>query len=209
MPTRTKEQRELIDSLPIKEPDAKCNARHGKGYCGMPSGFRTDHPGKGRCWLHGGSAGRPIVHGLYSEKLKSKLKDDYEKSITDPSLIDLYNELAFTKVMMSNFIERISERLEEGINIWVSYSEKGTPIVSPEAKVLIKMMDTISKLYSRIVDAENKSKNILNIKQVYYLLVQVKNVMNDTCGGCPVRKHVGAGMKEIKNVTYENIKEDE
>lgn len=43
--------------LPIREPSRHCNARRKQeeGYCQLPSGWGTDHPGLGRCKLHGGA----------------------------------------------------------------------------------------------------------------------------------------------------------
>jgi len=40
----------------MKRPGTKCNARlhRGDGYCDNGSGYGTDHPGHGRCRLHGG-----------------------------------------------------------------------------------------------------------------------------------------------------------
>ncbi len=60
--------------LPIKEPTEMCNARHQWGterYCEFPAGFKTTHPGIGRCYIHGGSGSLPKKYRLYSEALKS------------------------------------------------------------------------------------------------------------------------------------------
>lgn len=44
------------EKRPFIAPDQTCNARLKRrdGYCELPAGNRTDHPGVGRCWLHGG-----------------------------------------------------------------------------------------------------------------------------------------------------------
>lgn len=46
-------------NLPFLAPGATCNARlhRGPGYCDLPAGQGTDHPGYGRCRLHGGVTG--------------------------------------------------------------------------------------------------------------------------------------------------------
>lgn len=48
-----------MPDLRFMAPDANCNARlyRGTGYCDLPAGRGTDHPGHGRCRLHGGMAG--------------------------------------------------------------------------------------------------------------------------------------------------------
>ncbi len=113
MPKGTEEERKLIGSLPTKLPAKTCNARtpRGKeGYCGNVAGFRTPHLGDGRCYLHGGLAGRPPEHGFYSMKLKGKLKEDFDNAINDRSSVNLYSELAVMKSLFGNMIEDISER---------------------------------------------------------------------------------------------------
>lgn len=199
MPSRTPEAAALIASLPEKMPDKLCNARTPTGYCHMPAGFKTDHPGKDRCYLHGGRAGRPISHGLYSNKLNSDLLTEYKNLVNDPMLIDLYGEFAFAKTMMGNFIESIQAKLIsfEG-DIWTTANDKGVMIVSPEAKILISMLETISRLFVRIVDAESKSKNTLTMKQVYDIVMQIKNAMNDTCGECPIRIALSGKLTNVK-----------
>ncbi len=54
-------------------------------------------------------------------------------------------------------------------------------------------------LVIRIVDAENKSKNTLNIKQVYGIISQIKTALVDTCGACPIRIEVGKKLEGIKS----------
>ncbi len=198
LPNRTDEARQLIDSLPIKASDKFCNARTPTGYCRMPAGFNTDHKGTGRCHLHGGRAGRSITHGLYSEKLKSTIKAEYDKMVTDPVLVDLYAEFAFAKTMMGNFIGSIQEKIESQQDIWVTQDRFGTDILSPEAKALTTLLETISRIFVRISDAETKSKNTLNIKQVYAIIKQIKNAMNETCGDCPIRSTLGEKLKNVK-----------
>jgi len=198
MPNRSPEARKKIDSLPIKASDVACNARTPKGYCKMPAGMRTDHLGTGRCYLHGGRAGKPITHGLYSKKLTSTVKDEYDKLVNDPALIDLYAEFSLSKTLLSNFIESINESIENHENIWVGSNRFGENVVSPEAKTLISLLESISKIFVRITDAETKSKNTLNMKQVYAIVTQIKNAMNDTCGECPIRFQLGDKLKNIK-----------
>lgn len=198
MPNRTLQARTTIDSLEEIPAGETCNARTPKGYCKMPAGFRTDHIGSGRCYLHGGRAGRPISHGLYSGKLKSTVKDEYDKLVTDPALVDLYSEFAIAKTLMLDFIEKIQVRLDDGENIWVSPDRHGVVKMSPEAKTLMSMLETISKIFTRITDAETKSKNTLNMKQVHAIITQIKNALNDTCGECPVRGAVGYKLRNLK-----------
>jgi hypothetical protein len=71
----------------------KCGAKNRSGgKCGKPAGWGTDHPGSGRCKLHGGASTGPksqegkkriaanaIKHGAYSDKLLS----EHERELYD------------------------------------------------------------------------------------------------------------------------------
>lgn len=75
---------------PLKHCGAKAKQSKGVEYCRHYKGFRTNHPGTGRCWLHGGrSEGQktqkgknklmqPRHLGLYSTRLTDGLKQNFE-----------------------------------------------------------------------------------------------------------------------------------
>ena len=198
MPNRSPEAKQLIASLEIKVPDSHCNARTPNGYCKQPAGFRTEHLSTGRCYLHGGNAGRPIVSGLYSEKLTAKLREEYEKLLNDPLLASLYSELGLLKVLFSDLLEKISDELDSGDDIWVAQNRFGEETISPRSKALITLSDSISKVVRTIVDAEEKSGKNLNIGQVLLIIQQIKVHMGATCGECPVRRKIGKRLNEVK-----------
>lgn len=212
MPERTKEEREFIDSLPIRSPDKQCNARtpnNEEGYCKLPAGYGTDHLGEGRCKYHGGSAGRPIVHGLYSSKLPSTVRDEFDKLSKNPQLVDLNQELALVKTLLSNFLKNIETKLEdEDSNWWVQKTKKGKDI-SAEAKALMKLLETLSKIYTRIASTEIKVSNNLSIRDVYLIINQFKVTLNDTCGSCPIRQTVSKKIGETKMAEVVSVENEE
>lgn len=67
-----------------------------------PAGFRTDHVGIGRCWLH---AGRPITHGRYSTLVRAiaKRRNEglYEALRTDPEIESLREEIALQRSILT------------------------------------------------------------------------------------------------------------
>jgi len=67
----------MNEDLPKKDAEIKCNARkkNSPGYCSQPSGHRTDHPGAGRCWVHGGRGSTPRGEELYQKVLSDKVGD--------------------------------------------------------------------------------------------------------------------------------------
>lgn len=204
MPERTPEERVFIDSLPIKAPDKYCNARTPRGYCGKTAGFGTEHKGTGRCKFHGGRAGRNITHGLYSKKITSTVKKEFDKLVKNPLLVDLYGELALTKTLMSNLLENLESKLSNTDSNWWIQSTKNGKVISAEANAMMKVLDTLGKLYTRIVEAEKKSQESLTPKDVYIVINQIKVVFNETCGECPVRGQIS---KKLNNTRMANLVE--
>ncbi len=81
-----------------------------KGPCGQAAGWKTDHPGNGKCTLHGGSVtGRPVIHGRYSVKHKQELQDKMQEFLEDPQPGNLMSELALQRAMLQDFVERLGD----------------------------------------------------------------------------------------------------
>lgn len=211
MPARTPEEREFLDSLPKKKPGKKCNARTPNsptGYCRLNPGQGTDHLGKGRCKYHGGSAGRKIIHGLYSKKLPSTIRNEFEKLAKSPELVDLSSELALTKSLLLNFLESMEDKLTDAdSNWWIQESKTGYQSISAEASVMIKMLESMGKIFTRMSSVETKLANQLTIRDVYIIINQVKISMNETCQSCPVRKQIMSKIDKVKSSEVVNIGE--
>ena len=69
---------------------------------------KTIVPGRGVCRYHGGLGGRPIKHGRYSKSLGS-LREAYEASRSDPTLLELRDTLAVLDVIVQKAAARVSE----------------------------------------------------------------------------------------------------
>jgi hypothetical protein len=72
----------------------KCGAKRerGPGHCTNKAGYKTDHVGQGRCYLHGGAT--PVKHGRYSTIQRDDLRvliEDFER---DPDPMNLMPEIA-------------------------------------------------------------------------------------------------------------------
>lgn len=201
-PGRTPEQRKFIDSHPVLAATDKCNARitRGEGYCKNQAGYGTNHLGSGRCKFHGGSSdGAPIITGQYSKKLKSSVREEYEALINDPNVVELKSELALAKTMFGQFVESIRDKIEDpNSNFWVDVNNKGNRGVSAEANVMVKLMSTLSNLFQKVSDAESKAQEHLDIKDIYNIVIQIRNVMDNTCSTCPVRAGIGEKLTKVK-----------
>lgn len=101
---------------------AYCGAKtRAGGYCKRP-GMKTN----GRCRLHGGTALRGVAqpafkHGKYSKYLPEGMKEQYERSMADPELLSLNNELSIIDTRLLQLIKRL-DKGESG-RLWLVAGE--------------------------------------------------------------------------------------
>jgi len=101
---------------------AYCGAKtRAGGYCKRPA-MKTN----GRCRLHGGAALRGVAqpqfkHGKYSKYLPEGMKAQYERSMADPELLSLNNELSIIDTRLLQLIKRL-DKGESG-RLWLVAGE--------------------------------------------------------------------------------------
>jgi hypothetical protein len=120
------------------------------GYCGRPAGWGTEHKGQGRCKLHGGRAGRPPKHGLYSGR-RDELQERFEQAYGDDRIGTLRAEIAALKALLSDFWERIEEVDADTI-------ESATKLQGE----IRKSLDTASKIQNREAPTEEEVQRLLS-----------------------------------------------
>jgi hypothetical protein len=90
----------------------KCGAKTRPGAksptCTRPAGWRTDHPGQGKCYLHGGKT--PIKSGRYSLIKRHRLKDRIEQLRKDPDPLNLLPEIAFLRALVEDAANNLDEK---------------------------------------------------------------------------------------------------
>jgi hypothetical protein len=84
--------------------------------CTLAAGWATNHPGQGRCKLHGGATLRGVEspqfkHGRYSKVLRQQIKDKLAEQEPDPAALDLVPELEVERVMVGLALERLQRRI--------------------------------------------------------------------------------------------------
>jgi len=133
--------------------------------CKNPAGFRTKHPGEGKCFLPGhggGSTGRPLVHGRYAKSIHGRLGKKIQEHMADPNPLDLRPELAVLRARISFLTEQIDET-------------DSVPTADQANSMLLviggvqKLVDTISKIQTREALTANES---------LYLLVTLADVLS-------------------------------
>lgn len=81
--------------------------------CRNNAGYKTDHFGTGKCYLHGGRGGRPITHGLRSKRLQGTLADRIAEFENSPELLSVSREIATLKAILERQIQDASRYEEE------------------------------------------------------------------------------------------------
>lgn len=105
--------------------------------CMKIPGWGTDHPGQGRCRLHGGKA--PILHGRYSKVVRPELERHLREIEASGSPLDAEPELQFLRAMLRRFMEANQEKLATGA--MDSLGELG---------VVTKLIDQVGRQIGRI-----------------------------------------------------------
>lgn len=118
---------------PAKEPRPHaplCGApnKRGNGTCKQTAGSRTDHPGQGRCWLHGGRS--PIKHGRYSTITRPRIKELLAQLEDDPDPMDLLPEVRLLRALVMDYVERY-DKLTEAVLDWHESWRKSAEMAKP------------------------------------------------------------------------------
>lgn len=76
------------------------------GHCQLTAGWGTQHPGNGRCKLHGGaSPGAPIITGRYSLAHRKSLEEKARTFANDLQPGSLLSELALMRALLQEHLE--------------------------------------------------------------------------------------------------------
>lgn len=87
-----------------------CGARRNKtgALCKRPAGWGTDHPGEGKCKLHGGVGQKPSTRYQLANASPT-LQQAIEQQQTDPDPLNLLPDLLLARALLSDGIERHSQ----------------------------------------------------------------------------------------------------
>lgn len=156
------------DDEPVSTGTPRCNSRRkghagdlpkeepgewaGAGYCRNEAGHGTDHPGVGRCSLHGGSA--VVKHGRYSTVRRQQLGEYIEQAEQDPDLVSCQKELAVVKGLLEDYLARDPE---------------------PDHAAVVGMASEISKIAKRIEDI--RSQNAISVRDFKRLMSEIGRIV--------------------------------
>lgn len=105
---------------PASTPCCGAKNRAGKP-CKRPAGWGTDHPGTGRCKLHGGLTPAPV--GRYASVERPRIKDLMRQFEEDPDPLNLLPEVQLLRALLLDYINRF-EVQDEALMRWNLSFEK-------------------------------------------------------------------------------------
>lgn len=94
-----------------------CGASNREGQpCQRPAGWGTDHPGEGRCKLHGG-VGQKAGLRYADLNTRPRLRELVERFAADDNPSDLSHELTLLRALVTDYVERYDE-ITEALLAW-------------------------------------------------------------------------------------------
>ena len=146
--------------LPVPA-DRHCNARkrQGEGLCAQRAGWGTDHPGEGRCKLHGGC--NPIKHGYYSTVTHQPIRELLDKHAETEKAValDMRGELALARAVLEAMLAKVGD---------------GLLLTGAMADLLMRMVSEVTRIIKRIEDIRTSRATIP--------AAQVDQLMREMCG---------------------------
>lgn len=160
-------------------PDHFCNAETRDGTpCRNRAGYKTDHPGEGRCHLHGGST--PVKHGLYSKLDRYELGDRIQELRENPQLTNLRDQIAVQTAMVERYLKEIADQ---------------ETVDADTLKAVNRAVDLLSRNVHRMRKIEDGKA--LNPQEVDVFLTQIVQVVRDEAGE-ETAQRVGKRLLEVE-----------
>jgi hypothetical protein len=149
--------------LQHQSPNGYCGAKTRNGTpCKHEPGWGTDHFGTGRCRLHGGAGGRPIVHGRYAYALQGRLREKFIASMADDNPLDLLPELAVQRTLLSDYISRFAP---------------GIPLTAESVEFISDLTNDVVNTATKIINARNQTA--LTVAEVKYLQLGIMALLDE------------------------------
>jgi hypothetical protein len=151
-----------------------CGAKTRSGTpCQLPAGWGTDHPGEGRCKLHGGcSPGPPkgnknaLKHGVYETVIRDRLSPE-EQAVFDsvPTDDGLAQEIRILRFKLLRLLEPVERETVIG-------TKTGAEVVTlkvdevTKAYAIEKLVDGIRKIVKDMKDTAQDDGSLAQLAEV-------------------------------------------
>ena len=177
-----------------------CNGwRHGAlAYCSKAAGWRTDHPGEGRCTFHDTSAATATRMRLYHirETAIGSLALELEASDDDPTSIA--SELHLARATLLNWIARYDD-WQDKVSLWAQAYAKGEVASQPPARMDISRLDILLKRVAELALQleESRLKDAVSQGELIEILREVGTTVETTVTTCPHCKEPLTAVLEL------------
>lgn len=118
-------------------PQCGAKLRNRDAFCRQPAGARTNHPGTGRCWIHGGLT--PVRHGRYSSVVRREIQELLRELEQDPNPLNILPDLLMVRALLADFLNRYEEN-REAVLAWHA-SWNGRPWRTEDLKHIREVLD--------------------------------------------------------------------
>lgn len=136
--------------------------------CKQPAGWRTDHPGVGRCKFHGGITSKQTKHGRYStikHKHVSGILDELEQ--VHDQVMDLAPETKLIRALLIDYVNRYDE-FQEALMAWYADKESNTkPRRIMDISDAANLVESVSRVVHRMHQIESEGAiSLVTFKRV-------------------------------------------
>lgn len=121
--------------------------------CKNYAGFRTDHPGTGRCFKHGGNAGLrgSTQHGRYSKLEHRRVKEIMDTlTAMQDNAMDLIPEANLLRAMLIDYVNRYDEFVEALMAWYADPETKARPRRALDVTDAANLAESISRIIHRM-----------------------------------------------------------
>lgn len=123
--------------------------------------------GRNRCRFHGGKATtkfmRTGIAGRYSKDLPTKLLERYEKSVEDPKILELKDEIAVVESRIGELLKRIDTR--ESGEAWKKlreiYSQLVVAVKTRDSSTMLSLMNDLGEIINHGAGEEKNWEEVI------------------------------------------------
>lgn len=117
--------------------------------CKQPAGYKTDHPGRGRCKYHGGMT--PIKHGRYSTIMHEQVRDKMDQlAKLETNVLDLEPEALLLRALTVEYVNNYEEFSEALLEWYRDPEVKQKPRRIMDISDASSLVEAISRIVERI-----------------------------------------------------------
>jgi len=180
---KEKKKKEESKSAEAHAPNL-CGAKTRQGtMCKNPAGFKTNHFGTGRCYLHGGrsTGGKGGPYGnkkglktgayeaIWLDTLPEEEQKLYYEVVTD-KVAQLDQEIRLLDIRERRMLQRIEELKQQDFTVVEILSENGAGVQGPVDKITEKRVATLSQIQAieeALTKVQARKERLLDLKHKF------------------------------------------